>query len=289
MTIITKSVTSLGANSYELSDFQIVNGCQTSNEIFNCKNYASDILVPIKIIYTTDADIISSIVKATNRQSPVPEEAFVALNKYHKELQLLFGEYSKDMPLEMFYERRSGEEDDIKEKKGAYQVVTLHGIIRAFESVYCQNPNMVYGRNPANILKSQNEHLFCKSHKPEVYYLASYLFVKFVSMQQSEKFSKHDYALRFYVIMVVRILMIGTMNVPDLSSDAMDKENKKMITILKTDTKAESYFIAAKNIVEKALNGKEYLDKKRYDILRSSDFCNKVKDEVKKVLNDFKK
>ncbi len=289
VTIITKSVTSLGANSYELSDFQIVNGCQTSNEIFNCKNYASDILVPIKIIYTTDADIISSIVKATNRQSPVPEEAFVALNKYHKELQLLFGEYSKDMPLEMFYERRSGEEDDIKEKKGAYQVVTLHGIIRAFESVYCQNPNMVYGRNPANILKSQNEHLFCKSHKPEVYYLASYLFVKFVSMQQSEKFSKHDYALRFYVIMVVRILMIGTMNVPDLSSDAMDKENKKMITILKTDTKAESYFIAAKNIVEKALNGKEYLDKKRYDILRSSDFCNKVKDEVKKVLNDFKK
>lgn len=289
VTIITKSVTSLGANSYELSDFQIVNGCQTSNEIFNCKNYASDILVPIKIIYTTDADIISSIVKATNRQSPVPEEAFVALNKHHKELQLLFGEYSKDMPLEMFYERRSGEEDDIKEKKGAYQVVTLHGIIRAFESVYCQNPNMVYGRNPANILKSQNEHLFCKSHKPEVYYLASYLFVKFVSMQQSEKFSKHDYALRFYVIMVVRILMIGTMNVPDLSSDAMDKENKKMITILKTDTKAESYFIAAKNIVEKALNGKEYLDKKRYDILRSSDFCNKVKDEVKKVLNDFKK
>lgn len=202
VTIITKSVTSLGANSYELSDFQIVNGCQTSNEIFNCKSYASDILVPIKIIYTTDADIISSIVKATNRQSPVPEEAFVALNKYHKELQLLFGEYSKDMPLEMFYERRSGEEDDIKEKKGAYQVVTLHGIIRAFESVYCQNPNMVYGRNPANILKSQNEHLFCKSHKPEVYYLASYLFVKFVSMQQSEKFSKHDYALRFYVMML---------------------------------------------------------------------------------------
>ena len=31
VTIITKSVTSLGANIYELSDFQIVNGCQTIN------------------------------------------------------------------------------------------------------------------------------------------------------------------------------------------------------------------------------------------------------------------
>ena len=84
VTIITKSVTSLGANMYELADFQIVNGCQTSNEIFNCKEFASDILVPVKIIYTTDSDIISSIVKATNRQSPVPEEAFIALGKYHK-------------------------------------------------------------------------------------------------------------------------------------------------------------------------------------------------------------
>ena len=46
---------------------------------------ASYIFVPIKIIYTTDTEIISSIVKATNRQSPVPEEAFVVLNKYHKE------------------------------------------------------------------------------------------------------------------------------------------------------------------------------------------------------------
>ena len=216
---------------YELSDFQVVNGCQTSNEVYNCKEYASYIFVPIKIIYTTDTEIISSIVKATNRQSPVPEEAFVALNKYHKELQLLFSEYSKDMPLEMFYERRSGEEDDIKEKKGAYQIVTLHGIIRSFESVFLQNPNIVYGTNPANILKSQKEHLFCKSHKPDSYYVAAYLFVKFVSMQQRELFSKHDYVLRFYVIMVVRILMVKTMQISDLNSSEIDKENKKVIAI----------------------------------------------------------
>lgn len=286
VTIITKSVIPLGANVYELSDFQVVNGCQTSNEIYNCKANASDIFVPIKIIYTTNTDIIGSIVKATNRQSPVPEEAFVALNKYHKELQLLFSEYSKDMPLEMFYERRSGEEDDIKEKKGAYQVVTLHGIIRSFESVYCQNPNMVYGTNPANILKSQNEHLFCKSHKPDIYYIASYLFVKFVSMQQRGIFSKHDYVLRFYVIMVTRILMLKTMAVPDLSSGAIDKENKKIIAILKNDPDADSYFINAKKIIESTLKRREYIDKKRYDVLRSVEFCKKVKENTEQSLNN---
>lgn len=288
VTIITKSVTSIGANVYELADFQIVNGCQTSNEIYNCKKYASDIFVPIKIIYTTDVDIISSIVKATNRQSPVPEEAFIALNKYHKELQLLFSEYSKDMPLEMFYERRSGEEDDIKEKKGAYQVVTLHGIIRAFESVYCQNPNIVYGMNPANILRSQKEKLFCKDHKQEIYYLASYLFVKFVYMQQNGVFSKHDYGLRFYVIMVVRALMAGKVNVPDLSSRAMDKENKEIIKILKAED-SDSYFIRAKQIIENVLNGQEYSKKKRYEVLKSADFCKKIKESVEKILDASKK
>lgn len=282
VTIITKSVTSLGANMYELSDFQIVNGCQTSNEIFNCKEFASDILVPIKIIYTTDSDIISSIVKATNRQSPVPEEAFIALGRYHKELQSLFSEYSKEMPLEMFYERRSGEEDDIKEKKGSYQVVTLHGIIRAFESVYCQNPNVVFGTNPANILKSKKEKIFCKDHKPEVYYLASYLFVKFVNMQQNGQFTRHDYTLRFYIIMIVRALMVGSLDVPELNSSAMAKENKKMIKMLKENV--DSYFINAKDILVELLNQQEYLGKKWYDVLRSVEFCKKTKARVKEIL-----
>lgn len=35
ITVITRVLKSLGGNVYELSDFQIVNGCQTSNEIFN--------------------------------------------------------------------------------------------------------------------------------------------------------------------------------------------------------------------------------------------------------------
>ena len=284
VTIITKSVTSLGANMYELADFQIVNGCQTSNEIFNCKEFASDILVPVKIIYTTDSDIISSIVKATNRQSPVPEEAFIALGKYHKELQLLFSEYSKEMPIEMFYERRSGEEDDIKEKQGSYQVVTLHGMVRAFESVYCQNPNVVFSTNPANILKSKKEKIFCKDHKPEVYYLASYLFVKFVNMQQKGKFSKHDYTLRFYIIMIVRVLMVGSLNVPELSSSAMGKENKKMLKLLKGD--ADSYFIEAKEILVDLLNQQEYAEKKQYDVLRSAEFCRKTKTRLKEIIEN---
>lgn len=283
VTIITKSVTSLGSYMYELSGFQVVNGCQTSNEIYNCREFASEIYVPVKIIYTSDSDIIGRIVKATNRQSPVPEEAFITLDKYHKELQLLFSEYSKEMPLEMFYERRSGEKDDIKDKKGSYQVVTLHGLIRAFESVYLQKPYMDHRMNPANILKSQSGSFFQEGHKQEIYYLASYLFVEFVYLQQKGIFSSHDYRLRFYIIMAVRALMAKDVNVPKLDSKEMDRENHKLIEILKGDT-VEKYFTEAGEIVAEVLNRKECSSKKQNDILKSADFCEKVKELIKEKI-----
>ena len=284
VTIIAKSLVSLGANEYELSDFQIVNGCQTSNEIYNCKEHADNIFVPIKIIYTTDVDIISSIVKATNRQTPVPEEAFMALSKYHKELQSLFSEYSKEMPIEIFYERRPGEENDIKEWSGKYQIVTLHGMVRAFESVYCQNPVTVYRKNPANILMGHKGDIFCKDHKPELYYIASYLFTYFVFLQQKRVITHYDYALRFYVIMLVRILILKKMEVPELNSSEMARENKQMIKILKDG--ADAYFIEAKRILVEALANEEYKNKKRYDVLRTQEFCQKVKGIVSEYIKN---
>lgn len=287
VTIITKSVTSLGSYEYELSNFQIVNGCQTSNEIYNCKQHVSDIFVPVKIIYTTDIDIISSIVKATNRQSPVPEEAFVALDKYHKNLQMLFSERSKEMPLGMFYERRSGEEDDIKDKMGAYQIVTLHGMIRAFVSVYLQKPNIVYGTNPANILKKYKKQLFCYYHKEEVYYIASYFFVKFVNMRQCKLLNNSCYQLRFYVIMVARAFILGTLDVPKLDSRAMENENKRLLERLKDNV--DEYFIAAKDVVEEVLERREYAKENRDNVLKSAEFCEKVKERTIEIINDSKK
>lgn len=282
VTIIAKSVVSLGANEYEISDFQIVNGCQTSNEIFNCKDKAKDIFVPVKIIYTIEPEIISDIVKATNRQSPVPEEAFVALETYHKELQQLFSRYSEEMPLEMFYERRSGEKDDIKDKNGNYQIVTLHGLIRSVESVYFQKPNVVLAKNPANILKEDREKLFCKSHKQEMYYVASYLFLYFIHLQQKGVCSRKDYALRYYVIMVARCLMAKRNDVPAFESKEMLKESQLIIKILKQD--GESYFVKSKEIVKSVMKEERFKNKNEREILRSAEFCERVKTVVREYL-----
>lgn len=284
VTIITRALTPLGGNEYELSDFQVVNGCQTSNEIYNMRDYSKEILIPIKVIYTTDVDIIASIVRATNRQSPVPEEAFVALDKYHKNLQILFEEYSKDMPLEVFYERRPGEPDNIRNKYGKYQIITLHGIIRAVTSVYFQDAHIVYNNNPANILRNRNEKLFCVDHKPEMYFISAYLFVQFVYLQQKGILNKQDYVYRFYIIMVVYSLLINNTRVPEFNSKELDKQNKKVIESLKKEL--ETYFTSAKTIVLETLSEEGFKEKRKIDVLKSSDFCNRVKENAKHYLQN---
>lgn len=274
VTIITKSLIPQGSYQFEISDFQIVNGCQTSNEIYNCKDNVDSIYVPVKIIYTTNSDLIGSIVKSTNRQSPVPEEAFIALSRFHKNLQMVFSQYSKNMPIEMFYERRTGEESDVKNRHGKYQDVTLHGLIRAFVSVYMNKPYLVYKMNPANIFIAEKDSLFKENHLEDVYYFASYLFAKFVLMQQEGKFNKHDYIYRFYVIMVSRILMVKSTQIPQLFGKDIKCEIKKIENIMMNDS--NEYFIKAKDLVTSILNQDEYKNRNERDVLKTVDFNKKV-------------
>ena len=286
VTVITRVLNSLGGNDYELSDFQIVNGCQTSNEIFNLKDYVRDIIVPVKIIYTTDSEIISSIVRATNRQSPVPEEAFVALDNYHKNLQMTFSEYSKEMPIEVFYERRPGEPDNISNKMGEYQIVTLHGLIRSVTSVFFQEPYIVHNNNPANILRNRKDKLFCEEQKPEMYYIPAYLMVLFVYLQGKKVLTRRDYQYRYYIMMIVYGLMTKSISIPDFTSKKLIKQNEKVIGMLKDQEKMKEYYIEAKSIVMQTIGEDIFKSRRKVDILKSIEFKNRIKENTEKFLKN---
>jgi len=287
VTIVTKHLKSLGSNAYEMRDFQIVNGCQTSNEIFNSKEIISDVLVPIKIIHTTDPDLISMIVKATNRQTPVPAEAFIALEKYHKRLQELFDMYSREMPIVLHYERRSGELSFQEKSIFVYQKVNLHSLIRAVTSVYFLDSHVVYNNNPANILRNRSEKLFQEDHKPEIYYLSNYLLAKFVELQSKKIVTYGDYKIRYYVIMVVRLLLSGQPKTYELNSKDIEKDAKKIIGILKNDeSQVIDTFLLAKKIVCDTIAEykKKVVAHSTDDVLRDSNFNA----QIKKIMYEYK-
>ena len=71
ITIISPDVRITGFDIF-LRDFQIVNGCQTSNVLFEHRNSVTeDATLMLKVVETSDLAVVDDIVRSTNRQSKV--------------------------------------------------------------------------------------------------------------------------------------------------------------------------------------------------------------------------
>ena len=103
ITVVSKSIDRTG-DRFKLVDFQIVNGCQTSNVIFEIvygerlpftikENVAKEIKVPFRLIGSRDDEFVSSIIFGTNRQNPVRDDQFWALRPFMKS----FEEYCRNL------------------------------------------------------------------------------------------------------------------------------------------------------------------------------------------------
>ena len=98
-----------GNRAIVLKNPQVVNGCQTSHVLFQAQEAGADLTglpLNIKVIATTDLEITNQIVRGTNRQNIVYDEAFEATRKFHKDLEEFYDNYTGS-PTRLYYERRS--------------------------------------------------------------------------------------------------------------------------------------------------------------------------------------
>ena len=90
-----------GNRLLEIENPQIVNGCQSSYLLFNAAKEnidISSISLVVKIISTNNSDLSNEIVKGTNRQNIVMEEAFECTRQFHKNLEQFINDYVADFP-----------------------------------------------------------------------------------------------------------------------------------------------------------------------------------------------
>jgi hypothetical protein len=106
ITIVAKSIISAG-HRFTINDYQIVNGCQTSHVLYNSRNTEGiqDLKVPIRLIVSTQEELINEIITATNSQTSVKPEELEALSEFQKNLELYYQTTKGDEQL--YYERRS--------------------------------------------------------------------------------------------------------------------------------------------------------------------------------------
>ncbi|TLS18723.1 MAG: hypothetical protein FDZ72_07810 [Betaproteobacteria bacterium] len=231
ITAVASFMKNLGSNRFLLRNYQIVNGCQTSNVLYLNRTSESlhKISVPIKIVHTNDADVVGKIIRANNKQTPVPNEAFLALEKWHKKLQEYVSIESKRIGENLFYERRSREYsllDHAPEKK---RIIGLHGMIRAYTGAFLQRPHMVIANNPTEILRTRGDHLFDENHQFGPYLASAMLIYKIQEhlngIDSNSFLQKH----RYHIAMLLTAGINNSANLPDPRSKHANNLSDKIL------------------------------------------------------------
>jgi hypothetical protein len=178
VTIVAKKVTPSG-DFFKISQFQVVNGCQTSHVLFkNQSALSDDMYLTVKLIETSDVDLSGQIISTTNSQSLVVKEAFATIKPYHRKLEDFFSAM-RNANYIYYYERRPHQYDhqDIRHSL----IVTAPALIKSFVSLALEEPHKIhyyYGRLLEEYNRDKYSELFSDSDYPGLYFAAHHIVSK---------------------------------------------------------------------------------------------------------------
>lgn len=217
VTIICKKLSCL-RNRFTLTDYQIVNGCQTSHVLFNNKDVITeDLQIPIKIIETENDDTVNQIIKATNRQTQVSDEQLIALNEFHRKLEAFYATFSGASRL--YYERRSKQYNygtDIEKVR----IVSIAIQIKSVASMFYDKPHLAsryYGK-----LLSSIDGIFSDDHQLLPYYTCAFTLYRLEYLFRNKTLPSQYRKFKYYILMMLKYSLAED-KIPEMNAHKMNK------------------------------------------------------------------
>ncbi len=231
ITIVAKEMSRKG-DTFTISDFQIVNGCQTTHMIFqNRGSVGGDTFVPVKLVATRDRQIITEVIKATNRQTAVLPEALESLTPFHRELEDFYGirESTRESADRIYYERRS--KQYARENISPKNIVSLTTQIKSFIGMFLNEPHS-HPRYYGELLRAYEGRLFGNDHRPEPYYASGVALLTVERWLNSHQDGRDLRSYRHQLLMLVRT-NIGGQEIPRFNSSAISEYSLKIVDALR--------------------------------------------------------
>ena len=250
VTLVTRNLRNTG-NKFFVSDYQIVNGCQTSHVLYNNReDLPGDLGVPFKVIATNDEEVINSIITATNRQTQVTDDDLYALSTFQKQLEAFMGAFDEQRH-QLHYERRSKQYNTANVEK--VRIITKVLEMRSFASMFLDEPRR--GSNYYSELKPQvGKTIFNPAHKIEPYYTAAFAYYKLEFFFRNGQIPVTFKPARFHILMVARYLAAGS-EMPAFTANKIEAYAKKINELLWDDQKAVDLFKAACAVIDSVQDG----------------------------------
>lgn len=224
VTIIATRAT-LSGKRITIEDPQIVNGLQTSTEIykyFSSKNTEGENRnILVRIIVPTELEIRDRIIKATNSQTKIPDASLRATEKIHRDIE----EYLK--PYSLFYDRRKNFYKN--EGKPIDKIISITQLAQAVMSTLLGRPDNARAR-PSSLLKKEEDYkrVFNINYSLSLYLFCAILLKRtdvFVKSDAAKLYAEQRNNIRFHLMMFIAMKMAGKKELVYQDFDKLRIEN----------------------------------------------------------------
>lgn len=211
---------------------QIVNGCQTCNSLYKVKRKETDlsqVQVIVKVIEATKPEVTQGIVKGTNRQNIVYEEAFETIRRYHKELEDFFNIMQTEGFHKVYYERRSKQyarDNKIK----PHQKISFRVLIQSMVAMYMNHVETSH-RHESKLIGDYKNKLFVEGQSYYPYYVAALLASNLECIMKQDCSLKDMRPYKMHLLFMIQELSMGP--APDINDkERIEEYCKKLLKLL---------------------------------------------------------
>lgn len=274
ITVVAKSVSRIG-DTFTIEDFQVVNGCQTSNVIFANRESLDGVQIPFRLIGTKDEDFIFSIISGTNKQNPVRDEQFWSLLPFMKNLE----EYSRkaDEHHHIFLERRENQYRSESIEKA--RIVQMQPFFKAVTAALLGLPHRA-ARNYRNEIKDREDTIFSENEDIRPYHAAAFIHYRLEFLWRNQKIKSETKIYRFYIMDAVVRKILGKQRFEDLSGRNKVKFAEKIVELASDEEKMAKMVKSVEKVLDAKLAEFKVGDDARErlrDTIRSESFFLSVR------------
>jgi AIPR protein len=272
VTVVAKEIRRTG-NAFTLEDFQIVNGCQTTNILFSCRERLDNVVVPFRLIGSDTLEFVSSIIIGTNKQNEVRDDQFWSLLPFMKSLE----EYCREQPGDqrIYIERRENQyRDSSIERK---RITKPRELLKSVAAMYLYRPHRA-ARDYRGVAKEFSKSLFQPTHSVVPYHAAALATFKIDTLVRGGLVERNKAIYKYFVLSALGYKMSEGKNVLSLKLKDQERIGKGLIELVSDEGELVKSFTQVADTLEmwNVEENRSEREKIR-DAIRTESFFNRFK------------
>ena len=278
ITVIAKKIRTTG-DKILLENYQIVNGCQTSNVLWNSKQYLDEtVLIPLKIVATTNEEVLIDIIRATNSQTEITASQLLAATDFQKQLEQYF---QVEPTFALHYERRSKQFANSFVDRAS--IVTPINLMKAYASIVLEEPHKTT-RDFKSVIDRGGKSIFGAKHKVELYYMVALAQYWIDQLLRKGMIDRSLISARFQILLAFKIFN-QLEGMPPVESNKAKKWANDLTKKLKNISMAQKHFQPAIELISSLMKAKT----NKRDAARNVTFTEEVISAAKNKIASAKK